>query len=1035
MTTNDALRVRRESRRSQVSPSPSAGFDDTDLDVSPPNLTFHDALAPTRKPSSSGTLGQLSYAPTTQTTVVTTTTTTTTSFPPIFVKPPRLLRFADQEDYPLAASPTPQSIKRIRFKIGGQDTYFEEAEDAETRLREFNERQARLKSNQGIIRTVKTEGALSHPRPRRSYQSSLQRDVEGEGLGRRDGDRNRSATPISLSDAAELQSFHRRNTKPRSSVGARLPQPGTQYADDDSDDNYEPRRALRQPLGLSASRNVSTESSATATDAPQDPAADVKVPPSTEESLSADSDANPFSNFKVPEARKRSVAPSNINTSPLHDASLPSPSLSPITAAANLRHETARRARLRDAESLSLPPPATRQSSVLLSPNDPAADVEDGADTPHPLVDIPNMLDSYDSMPDPMKTYIMYQMLRRSSKRTLHFVSEVIEPALKCDFLGRLPLELSLNITSRLDAKSMCRAAQVSKKWRNIIDSDERAWKNLIKQDGFVLADGEIERAVREGWGWQLTTGRNDADKDLRQLETTEDSSFTEELSRRLSEASVPGSHDSPHQLMSKRKRKFSNSDKGSKRQKRNRVSPGHQRSAEWLDSLEEASGPAAYANAACMAMPDPQVGLQSLRRMSLFKSIYRRHCCIMKGWMDPNSEPLHLAFKAHQRHVVTCLQFDSEKILTGSDDANIDIYDTSSGASLKTLRGHDGGVWALEYLGDILVSGSTDRTVRVWNMKTGKLLHIFQGHTSTVRCLQILRPTKIGETADGKPIVMPKQPLIITGSRDSTCRIWTLPEPQDRSYYGTVTDVDNPYFVRALTGHSNSVRAIAAHGDTLVSGSYDSTVRVWRLSDGECVHRLQGHTSKVYSVVLDHARNRCISGSMDSLVKVWSLETGACLFNLEGHTSLVGLLDLKDDCLVSAAADATLRIWEPENGRCHHTLSAHTAAITCFAHDKQKIISGSDRTLKMWNTETGDCVRDLLTDLGGVWQIKFDQRRCVAAVQRNRWTYIEVLDFGACRDGWGEGFRGRRIVVDHKGREIMEEEDAAPLEPPEAEF
>ena len=105
--------------------------------------------------------------------------------------------------------------------------------------------------------------------------------------------------------------------------------------------------------------------------------------------------------------------------------------------------------------------------------------------------------------------------------------------------------------------------------------------------------------------------------------------------------------------------------------------------------------------------------------------------------------------------------------------------------------------------------------------------------------------------------------------------------------------DHDNPYFVRTLSGHHHSVRAIAAHGDTLVSGSYDCTVRVWKISTGDTLHRLSGHSQKVYSVVLDHARNRCISGSMDNLVKVWSLETGNCLFNLDGHTSLVGLLDL----------------------------------------------------------------------------------------------------------------------------------------------
>ncbi|KAI7164410.1 hypothetical protein KC316_g12835 [Hortaea werneckii] len=143
----------------------------------------------------------------------------------------------------------------------------------------------------------------------------------------------------------------------------------------------------------------------------------------------------------------------------------------------------------------------------------------------------------------------------------------------------------------------------------------------------------------------------------------------------------------------------------------------------------------------------------------------------------------------------------------------------------------------------------------------------------------------------------------------------------------------------------------------------------------------------------------RCISDSMDNLVKVWDLQTGFCLFNLEGHTSLVGLLDLSHDRLVSAAADSTLRIWDPKSGACKATLSAYTGAITCFQHDGRKVISGSDKTLKMWNAKDGKFVCDLLTDLSGVWQVRFDERRCVAALQRNDVTYIKVLDFGALRD------------------------------------
>lgn len=718
--------------------------------------------------------------------------------------------------------------------------------------------------------------------------------------------------------------------------------------------------------------------------------------------------------------RMRSAVPTLLNTSPYQDGSLPSPSLSPITTAANLSqrshplsvprsthnniHDIPNEARHTDVRPRHSMTPST-------TPQEVAAVETTNHSSTGAFPEISGMLDSFDTMPESLKSYMMYQFLRRCDKKTLLFVADVVNPALKCDFLMRLPLELSWNILQHLDHKSMCRAAQVSKKWRSVVDSNEQAWAQLLHDDGYHLSAGELATAIGRGWGWQLPYA------DTKALEADSESDYDSYSDSTSSWSSpvVTGPHVSDaHELMPsielakfphltaalKRKGEFSPPPITPKRQRRRGSDACLTPPAEWFAAPQ---GPHSYANAAALAVSSPKIGLPSLRgNMHLFKSIYQKHHLIRHSWMDPRTKPLHLAFRGHEVHVVTCLQFDSEIILTGSDDSNIDIYSTRSGKSLMRLEGHDGGVWALEYVGNLLVSGSTDRSVRVWNMATGKCLQVFQGHTSTVRCLQILQPVQIGTAQDGTPIMMPKEPLIITGSRDSTCRVWKMPKQDDISIIQTappVLETDNPYYVRTLNGHHGSVRAIAAYADTLVSGSYDLTVRVWKISTGEVVHRLQGHSNKVYSVVLDYDRKRCISGSMDNYVKIWSLETGACLYNLDGHSSLVGLLDLKDDYLVSAAADATLRIWEPETGRCKHVLSAHTGAITCFAHDRQKVISGSDQSLKMWNTKTGEWVRDLLSNLSGVWQIKFDERRCVAAVHRNNWTYIEVRGIGLVPD------------------------------------
>lgn len=694
---------------------------------------------------------------------------------------------------------------------------------------------------------------------------------------------------------------------------------------------------------------------------------------------------------------------SSFDSAPTQDMCLPSPSLSPVTAM-----------NTQSGDSFFADQEVDTDSSFEATKLSSSADLgtsltnSDGEPVSAPsLMDMPRVINYFESIPDEMKTYLMYQFLRRCSKSTLRFVADVVNPTLKCDFLTRLPPELSLNIVKYLDVRSMCRAAQVSKKWRQIINSDERTWKEHFDREGFKLPAGELQRAIREGWGWQFPHGDEDYERDL-----SGSSSITQADPEANGSDSTFGDGQPEACLNSsssrRPKRKAANRPGSRKQAKRKITSAGSNGTGDapaWPNDSASVEGLYAAASAAAAAVPFPNVGLPSLRNLHLYKSLYRRHYAIRKNWMRTDVKPGHIAFRAHDRHVVTCLQFDDDKILTGSDDAKIHVYDTKTGAIRAVLSGHEGGVWALEYHGNTLVSGSTDRTVRVWDIAKAKCTQIFHGHTSTVRCLQILMPTEVGKGSDGRPIMMPEEPLVITGSRDSNLRVWKLPKPTDPVYlHGSAQSEDRecPYFVRVLSGHRLSVRSIAAHGDTLVSGSYDCTVRVWKISTGEMVHRLEGHTFKVYSVVLDVERNRCISGSMDNLVKIWSLETGTLLYNLEGHTSLVGLLDLKGGRLVSAAADSTLRIWDPEDGLCKSTLSAHTGAITCFQHDGHKVISGSDRTLKLWDVRTGECVRDLLRDLSGVWQVRFDERRCVAAVQRDGVTYIEVRSTVASFIGLG---------------------------------
>jgi F-box and WD-40 domain protein CDC4 len=186
-----------------------------------------------------------------------------------------------------------------------------------------------------------------------------------------------------------------------------------------------------------------------------------------------------------------------------------------------------------------------------------------------------------------------------------------------------------------------------------------------------------------------------------------------------------------------------------------------------------------------------------SLPKPHPFKVLLKSRHLTRHRWVN-NIEPKHISFHAHGNSVVTCLIFSHNRIISASDDHSIHVYSPETGEQLMSLEGHEGGVWALAAAQDILVSGSTDRSVRIWDLSTGKCTHVFSGHTSTVRCLAIVKPEWVeyenenGVTEKGK---WPKRPLIVTGSRDHSLRVWTLPMPGDpeyRSYHAEDNDAAN---------------------------------------------------------------------------------------------------------------------------------------------------------------------------------------------------------------------------------------------------
>ncbi|KAI9015716.1 WD40-repeat-containing domain protein [Phycomyces nitens] len=176
----------------------------------------------------------------------------------------------------------------------------------------------------------------------------------------------------------------------------------------------------------------------------------------------------------------------------------------------------------------------------------------------------------------------------------------------------------------------------------------------------------------------------------------------------------------------------------------------------------------------------------------------------------------------------------------------------------------------------------------------------------------------------------------IVTGSRDTTIKIWDA-----RSYQ----------CIRTLRGHEASVLCLNYDDRTMVSGSSDTTLIVWNIQSLDQRMRLRGHTAGISGVCFD---DRCIiSSSKDNTIRIWNFADGVPIRVITGHSGPVNSIQLKGNHLVSVSGDGLIKLWNILNGNCIRGFSGHTGGLTCVQFDGRRIVSGaSDHTIKVWDAE-----------------------------------------------------------------------------------
>jgi WD40 repeat protein len=71
------------------------------------------------------------------------------------------------------------------------------------------------------------------------------------------------------------------------------------------------------------------------------------------------------------------------------------------------------------------------------------------------------------------------------------------------------------------------------------------------------------------------------------------------------------------------------------------------------------------------------------------------------------------------------CFSGDGRRIVSGSEDGTVRVWDVAEGRELVCFQGHEGEVFCVGFSpdGKRVVSGGVDRTVRVWDIKLGRQL------------------------------------------------------------------------------------------------------------------------------------------------------------------------------------------------------------------------------------------------------------------------------------------------------------------------
>lgn len=184
---------------------------------------------------------------------------------------------------------------------------------------------------------------------------------------------------------------------------------------------------------------------------------------------------------------------------------------------------------------------------------------------------------------------------------------------------------------------------------------------------------------------------------------------------------------------------------------------------------------------------------------------------------------------------------------------------------------------------------------------------------------------------------------LLVAGDEDTNVRLF---------------DTNTKTMLRLFSGHFGPVHRTYFTSDMqrIASFSDDKSVRVWDIAAERDINVFQDHTDYVRAGAVNPvSENTIISGGYDNTIKMYDLRAGKCVMSSLHKSPLESLVFLPSGGIFISAGGNDIKVWDATaGGRQIATIAQHTKTVTCLkvSADGRHLISGSlDRQVKLFNT------------------------------------------------------------------------------------